>query len=280
MMRSANPNPDERSEDIYFQGMNHAPENEQGVVFLFAKVHRLLGFKTIDVIKTGFPDCWALHRTASKTHRTWIEFEFKSKGFKEHENDLRHLKPRRGYVVCWEHDWPECEKYAEVIDLRRVVGVGKKVWVQPIGPKYHGRLNDTPKRLKEHTWWTVAYKAKPGDIVLLYRSGTRTEAKINEADPNLLHSITNIYEVTSFPKYNPRFKRHAYVRQITELRHPLYWGAIKSDSFLSNAPWVRASMQGRPDVTAYWWRLHQRIEALNPHLKKNSRFTEIGPKNI
>ena len=67
-----------RSDIIHYEGMQHAPENELGVVFLFGKVHRRLRFTAIDEIKPGFPDCWAWRRLTKGSERTWIEFEFRS----------------------------------------------------------------------------------------------------------------------------------------------------------------------------------------------------------
>jgi hypothetical protein len=69
-----------RSDIIHYEGMAHAPENELGVVFLFGKVHRRLGFTGIHEIKPGFPDCWAWRRTTKGSKLTWVEFEFRSMG--------------------------------------------------------------------------------------------------------------------------------------------------------------------------------------------------------
>lgn len=46
----------QRFEGINFNGMVHAPENEQGVVLLFARARGGLGLPVIDIIETGFPD--------------------------------------------------------------------------------------------------------------------------------------------------------------------------------------------------------------------------------
>jgi hypothetical protein len=39
--------------------MDNEPTNEQGVVYLFALCYRQLGFKGVERIQTGFPDCVA-----------------------------------------------------------------------------------------------------------------------------------------------------------------------------------------------------------------------------
>jgi hypothetical protein len=270
----------DRSQVINMEGMVHAPENEQGVVLLFAKLHRKLGFPTIDVIKTGFPDCWAIHRTATGSKRTWIEFEFKSSSFRTHLKQLKRIKPKRGYVVCWEHNWPGCDKFAEVIDLRHQANVGRRVFLQSTKPEFQAGLDGTPKSQKKRQIWTVAHRAKPGDILLMWRAGTHSEARRRDVDPGLLQSFANVFEVTSFPKHDAKRGREAHVRQIALLENPLYLDKIKSDPVLRNAPWVRASMQGRPDITSYWWRLHHLLLELNPKLRRDKKFARLDPSRL
>ena len=43
---------------INFRGLQHAPVNEQGVVFLFGMICRELGY-VVEIVKPGFPDCEA-----------------------------------------------------------------------------------------------------------------------------------------------------------------------------------------------------------------------------
>ena len=263
---------EERSDLIAFNGMRYAPENELGVVLLFGKIHRELGFPEIDVVQPWFPDCWAYQRTGRGTRKVWIEFEFRSRSFKSHLADLKKLRPRRGYVVCWENDWPEVRKYADVIELKTAVGFGKRVWIQSTDPIYQEALNDAPSR-QRLTWrWTVSGRARPGDIVLMYRSGTKTDARHYEVDIALLQSIANIYEITSHPKRDKKWGWQAHVRQLASLRVPLRLTHMREDLYLSRAGWLRAQLFGRPEVTAEWWRLSQLIMEANPELRKNKRF--------
>lgn len=95
----------DRSFPINFEGLRHAPENELGVVFLFSKVAKRLGFLEIDIIQPHFPDCWAMKRTNSGVKRVWVEFEYNSRRFKSNVIQLKGLKPKKGFIVCWEHDW-------------------------------------------------------------------------------------------------------------------------------------------------------------------------------
>jgi len=68
---------------LNFRGLQHAPINEQGVVFLFGVIARELGY-VVESVATGFPDCEA-KRQVSKSRDTWervrIEFEFRSRNF-------------------------------------------------------------------------------------------------------------------------------------------------------------------------------------------------------
>lgn len=267
-----------RSEIIHYEGMQHAPENELGVVFLFGKVHRRLGFTGIDEIKPGFPDCWAWRRLTKGSERTWVEFEFRSSGFKVHvdQKQLKRLRPKKGFVVCWEHNWPECEKYAEVIDLRAIVGSGPRVWIQSTRPEYQAEMDSIP-----HKTWTVSPRAKKGDLLLMWRAGTKYAARQWEVPEDRLHAFTNIAEIVSAPrKKRGGFIRSAQVRRISSLKHPLQWGALRSDAVLRSSPFVRAQMQGQWDATAYWWRLHSLLLRLNPNLKGNRRFRAFDPHRL
>jgi hypothetical protein len=92
--------------------MRWTPTNEMGVVALFIEFRKELGFPIIEFIRTRFPDA-AVYETSSKGYiRRYIEFEFKSSGFKAHLKSNRKCH----YVVCWEHDWEDCP--VSVIELK------------------------------------------------------------------------------------------------------------------------------------------------------------------
>jgi hypothetical protein len=102
---------------LNFRGLQHAPVNEQGVVFLFGMVCCELGF-VVEAIRTGFPDCEAKRRVdkaRDKWERVKIEFEYRSKTGKEHGHNPKDCD----VMVCWEHDWPECP--IEVVELRTAI---------------------------------------------------------------------------------------------------------------------------------------------------------------
>jgi hypothetical protein len=254
-----------------------------GVVFLFGKVHTRLGFSAIHEIKPGFPDCWAWRRTSSGSNLTWVEFEYRSSAFKPHVTgrQVQRLRPKRGFVVCWEHNWPECEEYAEVIDLRAIVERGPRVWLQSTLPKYQAEMDLIPYHPTEDFMWTVAPRAKKGDLLLMWRAGSRAAARNSAVSEALLHAFTNVVEVASAPvKRAAGFIRSAQIRRIANLENPLRWGALQTDAVLRSAPFVRAQMQGQWDLTPHWWRLHSLLVRLNPKLKLNRRFAAFDPHRL
>lgn len=102
---------------IDFRGLRHAPINEQGVVFLFGMVSYELGF-IVEAIHASFPDCEAkrcIDRNNQRWQRVRIEFEFRSRTFRDHGHDPAGCD----LIVCWEHNWPECP--LEVVELRKVI---------------------------------------------------------------------------------------------------------------------------------------------------------------
>lgn len=102
---------------VNFRGLQHAPINEQGVVYLFGMLSYELGFR-VESIQSGFPDCEAKRCTDARRNR-WqrvrIEFEFKSSNFYQHGHDPAACD----MIVCWQHDWPGCP--IEVLELRSTI---------------------------------------------------------------------------------------------------------------------------------------------------------------
>jgi len=100
---------------LNFRGIQHAPVNEQGVVFLFGMVCLELGF-IVESVRTGFPDCEAKRRVRGDNwERVRIEFEFKSRDFKQHGHDPLGCD----MIVCWENNWAECP--LEILELKNVI---------------------------------------------------------------------------------------------------------------------------------------------------------------
>jgi hypothetical protein len=93
------------------------PVNEAGVIFAFGMVARKLGF-CVQRLQYAYPDGEALREVArGQWQKVRIEFEFASKNFLKHGHNRR----KCDVIVCWLHDWPECPKGIEVVELRKVV---------------------------------------------------------------------------------------------------------------------------------------------------------------
>jgi len=73
------------------------PVDEMGVVFLFAKHHREIGFPFIVKLRSRFPDAIAIDM---KGEKKLIELEFRSSGF-------NHDPKGCDYIVCWVDDLDE-----------------------------------------------------------------------------------------------------------------------------------------------------------------------------
>ncbi len=100
---------------INFRGLQHAPVNEQGVVFLFGMICRELGY-VVEIVKPGFPDCEAKREIRpGMWQRVRIEFEFRSRTFRAHGHD----PDQCDVIVCWENNWHDCP--IEVVELRSAV---------------------------------------------------------------------------------------------------------------------------------------------------------------
>jgi len=95
--------------------MRWTPTNEMGVVALFIEFRKELGFPFVEVIRTRFPDAVVFESSPKGYIRRYVEFEFRSSGFKSHVNSKRKCH----YVVCWEHDWKDCP--IPVIELRTAI---------------------------------------------------------------------------------------------------------------------------------------------------------------
>lgn len=101
----------------HFRGLGHEPVNEQGVVLLFGMLAKDLGY-AIEAVQTGFPDCEAMRRIGpERWQRVRIEFEFESKSFYQHG----HPSSGCDVIVCWRHNWDDCPKQIEVVELSSVI---------------------------------------------------------------------------------------------------------------------------------------------------------------
>lgn len=103
------------------EALSHAPTNELGVVYLFGMLAGRLRF-VVTRIQSGFPDCEAMREVE---HNQWrrlrLEFEFESRNFLTHQHDPE----KCDLIVCWVHNWPECPKTLEVLELSAVIVRGE-----------------------------------------------------------------------------------------------------------------------------------------------------------
>jgi len=88
------------------------PTEEIGVVCHFTLLARQLGF-VIEIMQARFPDCTARRRIRSQWELVRIEFEFESRNFLHHG----HKADECDMIVCWKHNWPDCPKNLEVVEL-------------------------------------------------------------------------------------------------------------------------------------------------------------------
>src|SRR3989441_2128708 len=94
------------------------PINEQGVVLLFGMMSDDLGF-SIEAIRPGFPDALVVDYRANPNRgvKKSIEFEFASSHFARQKHPVNGAQ----IIVCWVHDWTNCPKEIEVLELRSLI---------------------------------------------------------------------------------------------------------------------------------------------------------------
>jgi len=100
-----------------FLGLRYEPLNEQGVVLLFGMLANHLGYR-IEAVQKGFPDCEAIRQIGpDRWQRVNIEFEFESRNYRDHGHPLTGCD----VIVCWRHNWPECPKHIDVVELSSII---------------------------------------------------------------------------------------------------------------------------------------------------------------
>ena len=108
---------------IAFKSLSCAPVNELGVVYLFGVLHETFDFK-IESIQSGYPDCLARRKVANnRWEEVRIEFEYDSRSFKVHGHDPTDVD----VIICWTHNWKECPKRIEVIELSSLLGDAEQI---------------------------------------------------------------------------------------------------------------------------------------------------------
>jgi hypothetical protein len=118
---------------IVFDALLHAPVNELGVICLFSMMAKRLGF-FIDGLQAAFPDCYAKRPLGGGAwQHVAIEFEFESRSFRHHG----HPPDGCDIIVCWNHNWADCPKNLQVIELseeiKRLAGKNAPCSHVPVG---------------------------------------------------------------------------------------------------------------------------------------------------
>jgi len=103
---------------IDIPGLTYAPINEQGVVLLFGILSHDLKF-SVERIRQEYPDASVIdyRDDPNRGIKKDIEFEFISSNFSKQ----KHPVDKCDIIVCWEHDWKNCPKEIEVLELKGVV---------------------------------------------------------------------------------------------------------------------------------------------------------------
>ena len=99
------------------------PVDEMGVVYIFARHHREIGFPFIVKLRRKYPDVIAID---TQGERKLIELEFKSSGF-------THDPKGCDYIVCWIDDLDDelKKKLPPIIDLRKALSDIYRKSLQP-----------------------------------------------------------------------------------------------------------------------------------------------------
>ena len=229
------------------------PKNEQGVVYLFARLAEQLGVK-VELVQTRFPDCVAL----KDGKRIEIEFEFRSRNYD-------HPRPC-DWLVCWRHDWAGIPAQMQVVELRRVFGIGRGVWSVSLDGSVADRIPRGGGASR--TGYSVPPQAGEGDLILIYR-------------PHPERRISEIVQVASpiFKAKRDDTRREdwfARYRLATVLRNPITWDLLKSE--LPQANFVRGGMLARYSLLDNWERLFDLIVAENPAAAGDLR--DFSPNNL
>ncbi len=227
--------------------LQYAPQNEIGVVYLFAHIARKRQFR-IEAIRPQFPDCIAYRRTGNQESLVRIEFEFKSSSFKTHGHDLK----KCDCIVCWHHDWPGCP--LEVIELKKEFHSVPKVWIQPAIKSQWDDLN------QKKTDWGLSKRASIDDLLLMYRCSPEKaikdiyvlKSKLSRGDAGWRNGKANF----------------GTIQELFRLDAPLFLEDFKKHRILKTAGFVRRNFQGNLLVSEYWSYIYEMIITRNPAAAK------------
>lgn len=161
---------------INFRGLVYAPVEENGVVFLFSKLTNDLNLY-IETIRKGFPDCIAKRYVGKgQWEEVNIEFEFESSDFVRHKHPERMRDGAKcDMIVCWEHNWKNCPKEIEVIELRTEY------------LKYPNDVIEEPDKISEVSEYNLDYHYK--DYVNSKKLYEKFHEKVVKINPEIWRKI-------------------------------------------------------------------------------------------
>ena len=226
----------------------YAPQNEVGVVYLFAHLAKKFQLR-VERVQPSFPDCVAYRRVGSSEMLVRIEFEFRSSNFRA----LGHNANGCDCIVCWEHNWPEAPEHLEIIELKREFGGAFNVWIQPVISDQY-RCLDADDELE----WALSKRATPGDLLLMYRGAPRAASRMYLSLPVMPQEEGRLEEGGLLQRAYPAF---------LEFGSPILLDDMRNHRALRRSTFIRY-MQGNNLVTGYWHHLYAMILDRNPKLKR------------
>ncbi|MGE0640859.1 MAG: hypothetical protein AB7G12_13820 [Thermoanaerobaculia bacterium] len=205
-------------------------------------------------MQSGYPDCTAIR----DGKRIRIEFEFRSRNFRQHRHDPK----KCDWIVCWIHDWPAVPPHLRVVELRKEFGLGFNVWFQPVSGEYRATL----AKAKREESWSVPSQATEGDLLLFYRTAPDSFIRdVFRLDGPVQHVRAG---------WKPGKDWMGPIRRVATLKAPLHLSQLREHRVLRTSGFVRGSMRGRYRATEYWSELYRMIVDRNPSLLKTLKTYE------
>lgn len=212
------------------------PTNENGVVYLFALAAERLGF-SVSNVRTAFPDCLATWRGK----RARIEFEFRSSNFERHGHDAR----KCDLVVCWKHDWPSMPAGLAPLELRKLFGMARDVFIVAYRDEFWANL---PGDREPAGLWSVPSSAGPDDLLLIYRPRNGQSSG----------AVTDVFRVHTPPERvkTPRWRDDpdwmAQIQRVAWLGNPIPFSRLRDLG-------AHGGIESRPRRTEQWPALYSEL---------------------
>lgn len=212
------------------------PRNENGVVYLFALAAEKLGFQ-VQSVQAAFPDCLATWGRK----RVRIEFEFRSSNFERHGHDAK----KCDLIVCWKHDWPTMPAGLAPLELRKLFGLAREVFIVAYREPYWSGL---PDDREPSSLWSVPASAGPDDLLLIYRP----------QDGSGEGSITDVFRVNTPPERirSPGWRSDpdwmAQIQRVAWLAKPIPFSRLRVLG-------AHGGIESRPRRTKQWPALYTEL---------------------